>query len=111
MQQLNITYDVKESRNFIRARATALILSIMFGLLIVASLLFSFYTANFANYNATYGSIGAMIILMLWLYIAGLVILAGSEVNALVEHYSSNGKVKGEKKETEEAGGALPNLK
>ena len=35
-------------------------------LLIVASLLFSFYTSNFADYNASYGSIGAMVILMLW---------------------------------------------
>jgi membrane protein len=63
-------------------------------LLIAASLGFSFYTRNFADYNATYGSIGAVIVLMLWLYIAGLVILVGSEINALVERYSANGKRK-----------------
>jgi membrane protein len=70
-------------------------------LLIVASLGFAIYTRNFADYSATYGSIGAVIILMLWLYIAGLVILIGSEINALVEHYSSEGEAerKGEKKE------------
>jgi membrane protein len=176
MQQLNITYDVEEERNFIRARATALILSILFillmigaftlivlggviqewlrsqfgfgdvvlvlfaairwvlilfalligfamiyryapnveqkfkfvspgsvigvALLIAASLGFAFYTSNFGNYGATYGSLGAMIILMLWLYIAGLVILLGSEINVLVEHYSAEGKQKGEKRET-----------
>jgi len=42
------------------------------GLLIVASLGFAFYTRHFADYEAIYGSIGAVIILMLWLYIAGL---------------------------------------
>ena len=73
-------------------------------LLIVASLGFSFYTSNFADYNATFGSIGAVIILMLWLYIVGLVILLGSEINVLLEHYSSEGKRKGEKKEGQRRG-------
>lgn len=68
-------------------------------LLAAASLLFSLYISNFADYSATYGSIGAVIILMLWLFIAGLVILLGSEVNALIEHYSPYGKRKGEKSE------------
>lgn len=66
-------------------------------MLIVASLAFSFYVTNFANYNATYGSIGAVIVLMLWLYIAGLVILLGSEINALLERRAGAGR-----------GGALP---
>jgi membrane protein len=181
MQQLNITYDVKEGRNFIKARAIALILSLLFGLLVIGafslivlggviqdwvgsqlgfsgalltffvvfrwvvivlalllgfamiykyapnveqkfrfispgsvfgvtllvivSLGFAFYAGNFANYDATYGSIGAVIILMMWLYIAGLVILIGSEINALIEHYSPHGKQKGEKKGGEHNGG------
>jgi membrane protein len=184
MQQLNITYDVKEARSFVRGRATALVLSILFAvlvigafslvvlggviqdwigarfgfsellltffavfrwvmivlalllgfaliyryapnveqkfafitpgsligtaLLILASLGFAVYTRNFGDYDATYGSIGAVIILMLWLYIAGLVILVGSEINALVEHYSPKGKQKGEKEEGgASAGGSL----
>lgn len=65
--------------------------------LIVASLIFSFYTRNFAVYDAVYGSIGAMIVLMIWLYIAGYVVLLGSEVNALIEHRNPKGKSKGEK--------------
>lgn len=56
-------------------------------LLIAASLGFQFYVNNFGNYAATYGSIGAVIILMLWLYIAGVVILLGSEINSLLESY------------------------
>lgn len=177
MQYLNITYHVKEARSFVRGRATALVLSLLFGvlvlgafsliviggivedwlgnrldfprllltvfavfrwivivlalllgvaviyyygpnveqkfrfitpgsvfgvlMLIAASLGFSFYTRNFGDYDATYGSIGAVIVLMLWLYITGLVILIGSEINALLEHYSREGKQKGEKREGE----------
>lgn len=68
-------------------------------LLVVASLGFRFYIGNFGNYSATYGSIGAVIILMLWLYIAGLVILVGSEVNAMTEHHAPDSKSKGQKKQ------------
>ncbi|MBX6358989.1 MAG: YihY/virulence factor BrkB family protein [Acidobacterium ailaaui] len=42
----------------------------------------SFYLGNFSNYNKTYGSLGAVIALMLWLYISSLAILIGAEVNA-----------------------------
>ena len=179
MQQLNITYDVKEGRGFLKARLTAIALSVLFvvlivsgfslivlggviqewlaqyvgpgdwllwlfaalrwviivlGLmlafaliyylapdvkqkfvfitpgsvlgvlaLIVASLGFALYATNFGNYDATYGSIGAVIVLMLWLYIVGLVILLGSEINALVEHHAEQGKKKGEKVEGQAA--------
>ena len=69
--------------------------------LAAASLAFSWYVQHFANYTATYGSIGAVIVLMVWLYIAGFVILLGSEINALVEHHSPHGKEKGEHAEGE----------
>lgn len=65
-------------------------------LTLAASFAFKLYVENFGNYNATYGSIGAVIVLMLWLNILGLVTLLGSEVNALLEHYSPEGKMKGE---------------
>jgi membrane protein len=54
--------------------------------LIVVSLLFRLYVSNFSNYSATYGSIGAIVVLMLWFYMAGSVILIGSEINALIEN-------------------------
>jgi membrane protein len=172
MQQLNITYDVDEARSFVRARLTAIGLSLLFAVLVLggfslivlggqiqdwlgsrfgfseallsffvvfrwviivlglllafaltyqlapnveqrfafitpgsivgvvvlmlASLGFAWYTQSFGSYDATYGSIGAVIVLMLWLYIAGLSILIGSEINALIEHHSAEGKEKGE---------------
>ncbi|MDB5965197.1 MAG: hypothetical protein JWQ72_1697 [Polaromonas sp.] len=173
MQQLNISYKVKEARGFVHARLVAIGLSLLFGVLVIgafslivlggvlqdwmgahfgvsgavlaffaglrwviivatlllafaliyylapnvkqkfafitvgsvigvlllvaASLGFAWYAQNFGDYSATYGSIGAVIVLMLWFYIAGLVILFGSEINALVEHHSAGGKDKGER--------------
>jgi membrane protein len=44
------------------------------------------YVTQFANYNATYGSIGGVILLMLWLYLTGLALLLGAEINAEIEH-------------------------
>jgi membrane protein len=44
------------------------------------------YVTQFANYNATYGSIGGVILLMLWLYLTGVALLLGAEVNAEIEH-------------------------
>jgi membrane protein len=52
----------------------------------VASFLFSWYLTNFANYNATYGSLGAVVGLMIWLWISTAVVLLGAEFNAEIEH-------------------------
>lgn len=52
--------------------------------LIIASLLFSFYLRFAPSYSATYGSIGAVVVLMLWLYLMGTVILIGGEINSEV---------------------------
>jgi membrane protein len=51
---------------------------------ILASLAFSYYVGNFANYSATYGSIGGVIVLMIWLYLSGMIIILGGELNALL---------------------------
>lgn len=157
MRQLNITYRAAESRSFIRARAVAALLTLLFGVLIVATfaiivfggilqdwvagalgwsapLVFAFaalrwvvivaalvvgfgtmyslapnvdqpfepvspgsvlgaavlllgsmgfrlYVENFGNYDAIYGGVGAVIVLMLWLYLSGFAVLLGSELN------------------------------
>jgi len=185
MQQLNVTYDVTDSRSYIKFRATAIFLTLISVVLIISafslivlgsvlqswlisllgpseailiffvvfrwviivlllllalaciyyfgpdveqefkfvtpgsvigvlvlvgiSLLFRFYITHFSDYDATYGSIGAVIVLILWLYLAGLVILLGSEVNALIEHYSRSGKKKGEKEQPESRGQRIEN--
>lgn len=173
MDQLNVTYDVKDSRSFWKRRGVALLLVFLFGalvttalglvvfggvlqerlagvigwspallaaftgfrwavilamlllgfaliyylgpdveqrfryvspgsaigaaVLVAAALGLRYYVDRFGSYEATYGSLGAVIILLLWLYVTGLVLLLGSEVNALLEHYAENGKAKGQK--------------
>ena len=64
---------------------------------ILASLGFKYYVVNMGNYTETYGAIGAFMVLMLWFYITGLVILLGAEMNAEIEHSSPYGKDEGEK--------------
>jgi len=64
---------------------------------LAASLGFKYYVANWGNYTETYGLIGAVMILLLWFYISGLVILVGAEMNAEIEHASPRGKDPGEK--------------
>lgn len=64
---------------------------------IAASLGFAYYAQNFANYNATYGSIGAIIIFLLYLHISCAVLLFGAELNAVIEHFSQEGKKPGDK--------------
>lgn len=60
--------------------------------LILASLAFRLYVDNLGRYDRTYGSIGVLIVLMLWLYVAGLTLLVGSEVNVLYERHVARGR-------------------
>ncbi len=52
---------------------------------ILVSLGFSFYVSNFANYTATYGSLGAIIVLMMWLYFSGTLLMIGGQINAVMQ--------------------------
>jgi membrane protein len=65
---------------------------------IVASYLFSWFLAHFANYNATYGSLGAAVGLMMWLWISATVVLIGAELNAEIEHQTAEDSTVGEDK-------------
>lgn len=163
MQQLNNTNNVPEARPFLKARATAILLTLLFGSLVIglfalvimggfleawiahlvgprpamlhlftflrwglvlstlllgfaliyylapnvkqplrlltpgsvfavvvlllASQGFRIYIEHFADYEATYGAIGAVIVLMLWFYLAGLVLLIGSEINVVFDQH------------------------
>lgn len=52
---------------------------------LAATLGFGFYVSNFGNYNATYGSLGAVIVFLTWLYLSAYIVLLGAELNAVLE--------------------------
>ena len=62
---------------------------------IVASMLFSWYVSNYANYNETYGSLGAAIGFMTWLWLSTTIVLVGGELNAEIEHQTAKDTTQG----------------
>ena len=51
---------------------------------ILTSLAFSFYVGSYGNYSSTYGSIGAIIVLMMWLYFSAIILMLGGQLNAVM---------------------------
>jgi membrane protein len=66
--------------------------------LVAASLAFRLYLYFGPSYSATYGALASVVVMMLWLYLAGLALLVGAEVNCVIEHAAPHGKAPGEKK-------------
>lgn len=64
---------------------------------IAASWGFSFYLRNFADYNATYGSLGAVIGLMMWTWISVIILVVGAEINAEMEHQTARDSTAGDR--------------
>ena len=62
------------------------------------SLLLSWYVANFGTYNATYGSLGAVIGFMVWMWLSIIVVLLGAEINAEMEHQTARDTTEGRRK-------------
>jgi len=56
---------------------------------ILGSLVFAWYVQAFGSYNKTYGSIGAVIVTLLWLYVSAYIVLLGAEVNSEIEHQTA----------------------
>jgi membrane protein len=62
---------------------------------IIASIVFSWYLSNFADYNATYGSLGAVIGFMMWTWISVTILIAGAELNSEMEHQTARDSTTG----------------
>ena len=78
--------DVKQKFKFITPGS---VVGVVIWLL--ASWGFSLYVANFGSYDANYGAIGGVIVMLMWMWISAQVILLGAEINAILEHRSPRG--------------------
>ena len=71
----------RKKLNFVNAGSSLATL-----LIVLTSLGFNFFINNFATYNTVYGSIGTLIIILIWIYLNSLVLLVGYELNVAIEH-------------------------
>lgn len=62
---------------------------------LIGSLVFSIYTANFGRYNETYGSLGAVVVLLLWLFLTAFVVILGAEINCELERQTARDSTQG----------------
>jgi membrane protein len=74
---------------------------------LVLSILFSWYAENFGNYNKTYGSLGAIIAFMFWIWLSIIVVLIGAELNAETEHQTVRDTTTGRPKPLGSRGAAM----
>jgi membrane protein len=89
MAALAVVYRFGPSRERARWRWVS-VGSVAASLLWLAgSVLFSWYVANFANYNTTYGSLGAVFGFLTWIWLSSVIVLLGAELNAEIEHQTA----------------------
>jgi membrane protein len=74
---------------------------------LLASILFSWYLTNFADYNATYGSLGAVIGFMMWTWISTTIIILGAELNSEMEHQTARDSTTGPERPMGSRGAAM----
>jgi membrane protein len=74
---------------------------------VIGSAVFSFYVSHFGSYNATYGSLGAAIGFMTWIWISSIIVLLGAEINAEMEHQTARDTTAGQPKPLGARGAAM----
>jgi membrane protein len=62
---------------------------------IIGSALFSLYVGKFASYDKTYGSLGGVVVLLMWLYLSSFIVLLGAQLNAEIEHQTARDSTTG----------------
>ena len=76
-------------------------------LIVVVSVLLSWYVANFGSYNATYGSLGALIGFMTWIWISATILIIGGELNSEMEHQTTRDTTTGPSRPLGERGAIM----
>jgi membrane protein len=74
---------------------------------LMGSILFSWYVSNWSNYSATYGSLGAIVGVMMWIYLSMWVVLIGAELNAELEHQTAQDTTVGPDRPLGERGASM----
>ena len=74
---------------------------------IAGSSLLSWYLSNFGNYDATYGSLGAAIGLMMWMWMSAVIVLCGAELNSEIEHQTARDSTVGQPRPLGARGAAM----
>jgi membrane protein len=95
---LAVLYRYGPSRRIAKWRWTSL--GSVFAALawLAVSSLFSWYLSSFANYNATYGTLGAVVGLMMWMWLSTIVVLIGAGLNSEIEHQTARDSTVGPEK-------------
>src|SRR5207245_1434701 len=83
IEALNIAYEVQDDRPFWKTRPLAIGLSYVRGV----------YFCHFSHFNITYGTLGAAVALMVWLYWTGFAMLVGAELNSELAKITKKGKL------------------
>lgn len=95
---LSLLYRYGPSRNQAKWRWLTVGSAVATFLWLVASVLYSTYLTHFTDYSATYGSLGAIIGLMMWLWLSVIAVLAGAELDAEIEHQTARDSTVGAEK-------------
>ena len=101
---LSVFYRLAPSRDEARWRWVSWGAVLATVLWLIGSALFSWYVANFGSYNETYGSIGAVVVLMVWFWLSALIVLLGAELNAEMEHQTERDTTRGPERPMGERG-------
>jgi membrane protein len=71
---------------------------------VLGSVLFALYVRNSGSYNETYGALGGVVILLMWFYLSGFVVILGAEINSEMEHQTRRDTTKGPQRPLGERG-------
>jgi membrane protein len=104
---LSVLYRFGPSRRQARWRWLSVGSLVATVLWIAGSAAFSYYIQNYANYDATYGSLGTGIGLMIWLWISVIAVLFGAELNAEIEHQTAIDSTRGQERPLGERGATM----